>query len=84
MAAGVNMTMAFLAYQLGADLEKPVINQTGLTGGYDFRLVPDDPGNLDLVSAVMRVVDRLGLKLKRGKAPVETIVIGKVAQPTGN
>ena len=48
-------------------LQLPVLNQTGITDSYDYYLPPDDPENRDLVTAVHDVVDRLGLKIKRGR-----------------
>lgn len=84
MAAGNNVSMKFLAAQLSPDLERPVLDQTGLTGSYDFRLEPDDPTNHDIIAAIIDDMDRLGLKLKAGKGLVETIVIDQANKPTEN
>lgn len=65
-------------------LQLPVLNQTGITDSYDYYLPPDDPENRDLVTAVHDVVDRLGLKIKRGRGPVQTLVIDHVEQPSEN
>lgn len=83
-AVGTNTTIAYLAKRLGGYLRLPVLNETGITGAYDFDLQADDPGNDDVVSAVHRVVDRLGLKLKRGRGPIQTLVIDHVQQPSAN
>jgi uncharacterized protein (TIGR03435 family) len=61
-----------------------VLNQTAITGSYDYYLTPDDPENHDLVAAVLHVADRLGLKIKRGRGPIQTLVIEHVEQPSEN
>jgi uncharacterized protein (TIGR03435 family) len=83
-ALGTNTTTDYLALRLSRYLQLPVLNETGMTGSYDFYLPPDDPENHDLVAAVFDVVDRLGLKIKRGRGPVRTIVIDHIGQPSEN
>ena len=83
-AFGNNISMKFLAAQLSLHLERPVLDQTGLAGSYDFRLKPDDPTNHDLTAAIIDAMNRLGLKLKAGKGPVETIVVDQASKPTEN
>jgi len=83
-AVGTNTTTDNLALSLSNYLQLPVLNQTGITGSYDFYLPPDDPDNQELVTAVFSVVDRLGLKLKRGRGPIQTLVIDHVEQPSEN
>jgi len=84
VAFGTNVSMTFLAAQLTRNLGRPVLDRTGLSGGYDFHLPPDDPENHDMPVAVFDVVRRLGLKLRAGKGPVDTIVIDSVTKPTEN
>jgi uncharacterized protein (TIGR03435 family) len=81
---GTNTTTDYLAQRLGRYLQLPVINETGIAGSYDYYLPPSDPENHDLVEAVLNVVDRLGLKLKRGRGPIQTLVIDHAEQPSGN
>jgi uncharacterized protein (TIGR03435 family) len=81
---GTNVTMAFWARQLGNKLRRPVVDQTGLTGSYDFHLAPFDPENTDYQLSVFESTKRLGLDLKAGKGPIETIVIDSVSKPTEN
>jgi uncharacterized protein (TIGR03435 family) len=83
-AEGWNTTTDYLAFRLSRYLQLPVLNQTGIPGVYDFYLPANDPENQDVVSAVTSVVDRLGLKLKRGRGPVQTLVIDHVDAPSGN
>ncbi len=83
-AEGSNTTTDYLAFRLSRYLQLPVLNQTEIMGSYDFYLAPNDPDNQDVVSAVTSVVDRLGLKLKRGRGAVQTLVIDHVEAPSGN
>jgi len=81
-ARGRNTTIDYLAIQFGRYLRVPVINQTGITGSWDFQLDPVDPDNQDIPTAVYSVVDRLGLKIKRGRGPVQTLIIDHIEKPT--
>jgi uncharacterized protein (TIGR03435 family) len=83
-AIGINTNTDYLALRLGRYLQLPMLNQTGVTGSYDFYLPPDDPENHDMVTAVYDVAERLGLKIKRGRGPVETLVIDHLEQPLPN
>jgi uncharacterized protein (TIGR03435 family) len=83
-AQGTNTTTDYLALRLSRYLQLPVLNQTGIIGTYDYYLPPDDPENHDVVAAVMDVVDRLGLKIKRGRGPIQTLVIDHIEQPSEN
>ena len=87
-----NATMADIAeaMQQGA-VDRPVVDQTGLTGRFDLRLTwtPDGPPpateNLnappDLFTAIQ---EELGLKLISTKAPVDVLVVDHVGQPSPN
>ena len=91
-ASGV--TLSDLAGNLSFPLDRTVIDKTGLTGRYDFRLqwtadngangatdngAADGPPNL-----FTAIQEQLGLKLQPAKGPVETLVIDHVEQPTEN
>jgi uncharacterized protein (TIGR03435 family) len=83
-AEGTNTSTDYLAQMLGYYLQLPVLNQTGITGSYDYYLSPDDPENHDVVTATLDVVNRLGLKIKRGRGPIQTLIIDHVEQPSAN
>jgi uncharacterized protein (TIGR03435 family) len=86
-ATGVKLSD--LAGNLSFPLDRTVIDKTGLTGRYDFRLqwtaddVPsgatDAPPNL-----FTAIQEQLGLKLQAAKGPVETLVVDHVEKPTDN
>lgn len=76
---------------------RPVVNQTGLGGLYDFSLrwtqqslaagpqpTSSDAADSDAPPIFNALPDQLGLRLKRTKAPVEVILIDHADPPTGN
>ncbi len=67
---------------------RPIIDQTGLAGLYDFDI---EWSRNDLASAtetsgpsIFTAVQRLGLKLEPAKAPTDTIVIDHAEKPSAN
>lgn len=81
---GQSLTMSFLAKQLERPLERPVIDQTGVAGVYDFRVAPIEPENKDKIRGAQLMMDALGLKLAAGRAPVRTIHVDAATPPTEN
>ena len=76
---GTNITMAQLAERLSPYMGRPVIDQTGLTGAYDFKFeYHGDEATNDLISTILTSVQALGLKLETGRGPVKTLVIQSV------
>jgi len=67
---------------------RPVIDQTGLQGFYDFDIAwsPDDlASSADTEGpSIFDAVRRLGLKLEPATAPFDTIVIDHAERPSGN
>ena len=76
--------------------DRPVIDQTGLTGRYDFTLewipephqpnrtaaeVPPDTQGTSLFQAIQ---EQLGLKLDPSKATINTLVIDQIKLPSEN
>jgi uncharacterized protein (TIGR03435 family) len=101
-AVGVrNSTMEeFAGFLQSRVLERPVVDQTGLTDRYDFTLewkpeaaqlaaagpnAPALPQNIeDRSDLITAMRQQLGLKVESGKAAVEVFVIDKVIKPTEN
>lgn len=82
--------MELLARNLGGELGFPVVDQTGLSGVYDFELVwnPEESGAAgdadSLPSMVTAIREQLGLELKRGRGQVEMIVIDYAEEASAN
>jgi uncharacterized protein (TIGR03435 family) len=95
-----NASMAEFAGVLqGAVLDKPVVDQTGLTGKWDFTLtwtpdefqftglgvkVPPPDGKSAAPDLFTAFQEQLGLKLESTKAPAEVFVIDRVEKPSAN
>lgn len=94
-----NATMADLASLMQrAVLDRPVIDQTGLQGRWDFSLdwtpdefqfagVPRPPtpaGGSNAPDLFTAFQQQLGLRLESTKAMAEVLAIDKVAKPSGN
>ena len=91
--------MDYFAFRLAQLLDRPVVDLTGLKGGYDFKLeftrdLPpgfpeggkingEDP---DVTGPTLfaALKQQLGLELKSQKGPVDVIVIDHVEKPTSN
>jgi uncharacterized protein (TIGR03435 family) len=59
-------------------LQAPVIDQTGLTGEYDWALVYNDADKNILINDVRQ---KLGLELTQKKIPIEMLVVGQRGIP---
>lgn len=85
---GRNASMPLLAARLSSILQRPVLDETGLSGSFDFKsaALGNDPSAeyQDIVASLLTSVQGIGLKLKSAKGPVETIVIDHVNQPSPN
>ena len=96
-----NATMEeFASFLQSRILERPVVDQTGLTVRYDFTLLwtpdsaqlaalgPNAPPvatNPDAPPDLFAAMQQqLGLKIESAKTPVEVLVIDKVEKPSGN
>ena len=83
--AGKNISMPVLAQRLSAYLEKPVFDQTGLKGFFDFRYeYATNEEKPDVISCIITSLQGIGLKLKASQGPVETIVIDHAEKPSAN
>jgi uncharacterized protein (TIGR03435 family) len=69
-------------------LERVIVNRTGMEGDFDFTLdmTPDEsrPNPLDSSIIIAAMRDQLGLIVKTQKAPVEYLVIDSVEKSSGN
>jgi uncharacterized protein (TIGR03435 family) len=84
---GTRASMASLTRALSRSLGRPVNDETGLHGQYDFTLswTPDEAAaDTTGPSLFTAFQDQLGLKLESKKAPVETVVIDHIATPSPN
>jgi len=83
--AGINISMPQLAARLSGYLDRPVLDQTGLNGSYDFKYeYATDDAAPDVVSCIFASVQGIGLKLRSAKGPVQSIVIDHVERPSEN
>ena len=78
-ARGVDVLVLILSKQLN----RPVLDQTGLTGLYDIQLTwtPDQTPGPSIFTAL---TEQLGLKLETSTGPVEMLVIEEVKAPSAN
>jgi uncharacterized protein (TIGR03435 family) len=90
----------FAGLMQNAVLDRPVVDQTGLTGRFDFTLnwTPDDsqfggmaaktPPSTDTANPppalYTAIQEQIGLKLDATKAPAEVLVIDHVEKPSDN
>ncbi len=96
-----NATMVdFAGTMQTAVLDRPVVDQTGLSGRYDFLLtwtpdetqfvglgvkIPPATDNADAPPDLFTAIQQqLGLKLESTKAPVEVLVIDQAEKPSAN
>lgn len=97
-AGSRNTTMALLAGALPGtgNLDRPVVDQTGLSGRFDFSIEwavesnrlplpnPDTPADLRGPTFSDALREQLGLKLQPTKAPLQILVIDRVERPSEN
>jgi uncharacterized protein (TIGR03435 family) len=66
-----------LVSQIEMQARRPVVDETGLAGLYDFELDWEGDGLADAVG-------QLGLRLVAGTAPLDSVVIESAERPSGN
>ncbi len=71
---------------LSGELGRPVVDETGLDGQYDFKLewAPDLDTSATGPSIFTALTDQLGLRLESKKGPVQVYVIEKIEHPSEN
>lgn len=88
--SGTGVPLSFIASLLAAPAQRTVIDHTGLSGHYDFKLhfAPESVTAAGVASTepdfFTAVQEQLGLKLQSGKAQVPVLVIDHVEPPTPN
>jgi uncharacterized protein (TIGR03435 family) len=92
---GEGASMTQLASKLSRLLQRPVVNNTGLAGNYDFKLAwtPDrelsapsgQPADTAAGPSIFSALqEQLGLRLEATKGPVDVLVIDQVDKPSEN
>jgi uncharacterized protein (TIGR03435 family) len=83
---GTGVTVELLAQQLSFLLDRPVHDETGLTGEYDFKLAGTSPDSdpASGPSIFTALTEQLGLRLESTKGPVQVYVIEKIEHPSEN
>jgi uncharacterized protein (TIGR03435 family) len=85
-----NISMAEFALIMKFFMDRPVVDQTGLAGRYDFqlrwtfddsRVAPDSNAPPALFTAIQ---EQLGLKLEATKAETDVLVLDSVKHPSAN
>jgi uncharacterized protein (TIGR03435 family) len=85
-----NMSMADFGFCMQFFLDRPIVDQTGLAGKYDFNLKwsfdeTEASSNPNAAPGLFTAVqEQLGLKLEAVKAPADVIVIDHVERPSAN
>jgi uncharacterized protein (TIGR03435 family) len=92
-----NTTMAEFAKGLQFVLDKPVVDHTGLTGRWDFRvqwtpdesqfggMVPPPSANPNAPPGLFTAIqEQIGLKLELVKEPADVLVVDHVERPSAN
>ena len=82
----VKVPIAMLAENLGRVLGRTVVDNTGLTALYDFRLewAQDQTADATGPSLFTALQEQLGLKLESTRGPVEVIVIDSAEKASEN
>jgi uncharacterized protein (TIGR03435 family) len=89
---GTNTTMANLSLMLARQLDRPVLDRTGLTGKYNFQFTwtPDtgpcsgSPESSNAPSIFTALEETLGLRLDSIKGPVDSLIIDHAERPSEN
>lgn len=88
--ASTAVPISSLVNVLSRQMERIVVDQTGLTGQYDLNLTwsRDDGGtpatDQNSPSILTAIQEQLGLRLRPAKLPVGTFVVDHVVLPSGN
>lgn len=71
--------VSWLVFRLSADLDAPVVDETGLTGEYDYNMEwkwgPAQQGDFELPELDTALIQQLGLQLRKRKGEIDMLVI---------
>ncbi|HVO97030.1 MAG TPA: TIGR03435 family protein [Bryobacteraceae bacterium] len=84
---GQGLPVQAIAHAVEQVLGRAVIDKTGLTGNFDFKLewTPDEARtDGDGASIFTALQEQLGLKLESTKGPVEIVVVDRLEKPSEN
>jgi len=91
--AGKGVPLAQLARALSGEVNRLVVDRTGISGTFDFNVVyaPDDsqlqvgpPLPIDAPPIRTALEDKLGLRLQSARRPVQVLVVDGIGKPTPN
>jgi len=79
------ITAEMFARILANELERPVLNRTGVDGTFDVDLEWTPEQNTDPGPSIFTAIqEQLGLKLESQRAPVDVLVVDRVERPSAN
>jgi uncharacterized protein (TIGR03435 family) len=82
---GQKVSMAKLADDLMGYLQRPVVDRTGISGEFDFKIDYAIEGHSETGPSIFTALqDQLGLRLRTAKGPVQNLVVQKAERPTEN
>jgi len=83
---GHKASVPLIAERLSGELEKPILDRTGILGEFDFRLeyAADDAHPENGPSLFTAIQEQLGLRLESTKGPISTLVVDHAEKPSAN
>jgi uncharacterized protein (TIGR03435 family) len=79
--AAENAPLDLIARQLAGFVGRPVVDQTGLAGAFDFRFTYE---YIEGTSNAANAIQQIGLKLTPAKGPIRYLVIDQAQEPDEN
>lgn len=81
--------MADLAWMLQFNVDRPVLDQTGVTGRYDLKMQwtvdQADTGAADAPPGLFTAIqEQIGLKLQPQKAKADVVIVDALERPAAN
>jgi uncharacterized protein (TIGR03435 family) len=87
-ATGASMSQLVNQFSNMNGVDRPVLDKTGLTGKYDFKLtwsaVLNTRDDSEAPSAYTALQDQLGLRLEPQRAPIEVLIVDNAEKPSEN